>query len=266
MQLPRLGLKLWSVNTANYSRAAARLYAEGVYDYIELYVVPGTGETLPTWKSLSIPFIIHCPHFAHGFNLAQEQYASRNREMFREVRTFADALQAPHIVIHGGMGGDARETARQLKELHEPRALIENKPHHVLRDDGSRLICRGALPEEIELICREAGCGFCLDFEHALCSANSHGIPLQQMLGDMVQLNPVMFHLSGIEDRAEETDTHQPLAADAQAVQEFLAYVRPGQCISIETIKSPPYDLEDFRADVALLKQLWTCRNVGGRM
>ena len=40
------GLKLWSVNTDYYYDEAIRLYSEGVFDYIELYVVPDTLEKI----------------------------------------------------------------------------------------------------------------------------------------------------------------------------------------------------------------------------
>ena len=51
----RLGLKLWSVNTDYYYEEAKRLYSEGVFDYIELYVVPNTLDTLAKWKELKYP-------------------------------------------------------------------------------------------------------------------------------------------------------------------------------------------------------------------
>ena len=46
------GLKLWSVNTDYYYDEAIRLYREGKYDYIELYVVPDTLFTLQKWKEM----------------------------------------------------------------------------------------------------------------------------------------------------------------------------------------------------------------------
>ena len=255
---PRYGLKLWSVNAKSYLRSSAELYEQGVFDYIELYVVPGTAAGLASWRSLDVPYIIHCPHFAHGFNLAQAPFFSHNCALFDEVREFADALRAQFIIIHGGMGGEARETARQLRALREPRALVENKPHHVLRDDGSLLLCRGALPEEIELICAESGCGFCLDFEHALCSANTHGLPLRQMLEDFMRLKPAMFHLAGIENPSQETDAHRHICVDKGLVRQFLSYVRPGQRISVETVKDFRERLDDFCEDIALLRDWYS--------
>ena len=67
----KIGLKLWSINTDYYYDEAIRLYKDGVFDYIELYVVPNSTDSIVKWKKLNIPFIIHCPHFAHGFNMAK---------------------------------------------------------------------------------------------------------------------------------------------------------------------------------------------------
>ena len=74
----KIGLKLWSINTDYYLKEAERLYHKGVYDYIELYVVPDTEDTLSAWKKLTIPYIIHNAHFAHGFNLAKSEAKARN--------------------------------------------------------------------------------------------------------------------------------------------------------------------------------------------
>ena len=104
-----LGLKLWSVNTDIYLKEAVKLYDKKVYDYIELYIVPDTLECLEKWKELDIPFIIHCPHFAHGFNLAKQEKMESNRKIFNEVQKYADELNVAFIVIHGGIDGDIRE-------------------------------------------------------------------------------------------------------------------------------------------------------------
>ena len=102
----KIGLKLWSVNTDSYLREAKRLYAERVFDYLELYVVPGSPKTLPLWKALqdelALPFAIHAPHSAHGVNLADSAKRESNAKTFDEVRHFADQLYAKHIIVHGG--------------------------------------------------------------------------------------------------------------------------------------------------------------------
>lgn len=110
----KLGLKLWSINTDCYYEEAKRLYNEGWFDYIELYVVPNSLDKIEKWKKIEIPFIIHCPHFAHGFNLAKKEKKGSNRKIFDEVKKYADILNAKYIVIHGGIDGNVEETATQL--------------------------------------------------------------------------------------------------------------------------------------------------------
>ena len=197
----KLGLKLWSVNTDNYYNQALELFEKGLYDYIELYVVPNTSERLKKWKELKIPYIIHCPHFAHGFNLAKKEKEKSNLQIFDEVKQFADALNAKYIVVHGGIDGNVLETARQFALLKEERALIENKPYEAIPNRMGGKFCRGYSPEEIEIIKDTAKCGFCLDFGHAVCSANSiyniamynsnENLPLQQGEKELWQIESI---------------------------------------------------------------------------
>ena len=58
----KLGLKLWNINDSCYYREAVNLYKKGVFDYIELYIVPDNLSLIDKWKMLNIPFDIHAPH------------------------------------------------------------------------------------------------------------------------------------------------------------------------------------------------------------
>ena len=78
----KIGLKLWSTNTDHYLREAKRLYADRIFDYIELYMVPGSLNTHISWKDLCIPFIVHAPHSAHGINLADPELENNNCNIY----------------------------------------------------------------------------------------------------------------------------------------------------------------------------------------
>jgi deoxyribonuclease-4 len=145
--MKQIGLKLWSINE-DYVDEALKLYAEGYFNYIELYVVPHSYQKhISLWRNLrekhQIPFIVHAPHFANGFNLAKKEYFNSNVNMYQEVKRFADSLAVEFIIFHGGVDGDIEETARQLKSLDESRALIENKPYKALPNNMGANICRG---------------------------------------------------------------------------------------------------------------------------
>ena len=166
----KLGLKLWSVNTDFYYEEAKKIYKEGVFDYVELYVVPNTLDTLPKWKELEIPFIIHAPHFDSGANLADRNNEEKNYKIYDEVKLFQEELDAKYVVVHCGIEGNIEETIKQLRKIKLKNLLIENKPF--LGPTDPSLHCRGALFEEIKKVIDELNCGFCLDISHCICTAN----------------------------------------------------------------------------------------------
>lgn len=252
----KLGLKLWSVNTDAYYEEAIRLYQQGIYDYIELYVVPGTLAHLPKWQDLQIPFIIHAPHFAHGFNLAKAEKKDSNRQIFDEVKKFADALNAKYIIIHGGIDGNIEETARQLAALQEPRALIENKPYIALPNRMGGNFCRGYNPAEIKLVKDVAGCGFCLDFGHAICAANSLTKEVYAYIEDFFALQPDMYHLTDVKDITSPYDAHPHLGEGQLDLKRILHLIPAGKNITVETDKNSKTSLDDFKKDMQCLKSL----------
>lgn len=252
------GLKLWSVNTDCYYNEAIRLYAEGVYDYIELYIVPDTLETLPTWKVLNngykIPFIIHNAHFAQGFNLAKKEKEGRNREVYEQTKQFADELDAEYIIFHGGIDGDIRETAVQLALFNEQRALIENKPFVALPNRMGGEFCRGYNIDEIKLVMDTAGCGFCLDFGHAICAANSQGADVYEYCEQLLKLNPNMFHLTDLDDISSPYDSHLHLGTGQLDFNKILPMIPDGSYVTFETNKNSKEYLDDFVEDMKWLK------------
>lgn len=251
-----IGLKLWSTNLSNYASEALRLYELGYYNYLELYVVPNTLETLSGWKELNIPYTLHCPHSAHGFNLSKPELKSSNQQIFNEVRKFADELNVDYVVIHGGLDGDVKETAKQLKALNEPRALIENKPYKSTPVVIENKICIGYNKEEIELIKNESNCGFCLDFNHAICAANSFKINYTDYLNELMELKPNMFHIADMPDANSEFDGHLHLGQGKLDLASLTKFLSLDSKVSLETAKSSKTSLEDFKADVDFLKKL----------
>lgn len=254
----KIGLKLWSINTDFYLKEAERLYDKGVFDYIELYIVPETSETLSVWKGLKhIPFIIHNPHFAHGFNLAKAEKKERNREIYEQTKRFADELDAKHIIFHGGIDGNVEETAAQLASFKEPRALIENKPFIALPDRMGGNFCRGATYDELKRIIDTAKCGFCLDIGHAVCSANSQGKEPYAFLRELISLKPAMFHLSDVTDMTSPYDAHSHLGTGWLDIAWLKSEIFPADAvISVETNKDSKENLADFEKDTIYLKNI----------
>ena len=252
----RIGLKLWSTNTGAYFQEAQRLYHRGIYDYIELYVVPNTLETLPLWQQLEIPYLIHNPHSAQGFNLADKAKRDSNRSIYEQSRQFADALKAKYILFHSGKEGFIEETATQLSAFNEPRALIENLPVYPLPQSSFKR-CRGATLEELQFVKNAARCGFCLDFGHAVCAANAQNKDSLAFIQELMTLDPTRFHLSDLKDVHSVYDSHSHLGTGTLNIAALKEKILPPDAlISIETEKSLPQSLQDFADDVAYFQQL----------
>lgn len=255
--MTKIGLKLWSINTDNYLKEAQRLFDQGVYDYIELYVVPNTIDTLSKWQQLKIPFIIHNAHFAHNFNLSDRNKHASNLDICKQSQLFADKLKAAIIIFHGGTDGSYHETIYQLKSFKEPRALIENKPFVVLPQFSSSKFCRGATFEELYEIIQETGYGFCLDFGHAVCSANYQHKNIYEFIEKLNTLNPKMYHLSDVVDLSAIYDSHPHLGSGLLNLKWIKDHVIQNQkMLSIETQKDSKNNLDDFVCDCNYWKKL----------
>lgn len=246
----KLGLKLWSINTDHYYQEAKRLYKQGVFDYIELYVVPNTLEHIVKWKELDIPFTLHAPHFMHGVNLAEVSKFEYNSKIFLEVEEYRKGLNAKYTVIHSGMNGDIKETVRQLNIIKPVNALIENKPYKAPLKP--RLLCRGATIEEIKYVLESTDCGFCLDISHAICTANSVDIAPYKYLEKFQKLEPKTYHLSGNFINSVN-DCHMHLYEGNYDYSEIFKIIDKNQAIAIETKKDSIENLEDFIKDINII-------------
>ena len=247
----RVGLKLWSRNL-DLAQRAAELYREGWIGLIELYVVPQTfDDTIGVWRDLRVPFMLHCPHAAHGFNLAKAELLEPNTQKFREVQRFADALQVGVIVMHGGNRGDIEETIRQLKHLNDRRVCIENKPRLSLTGGT----CIGHSPEEIAHIMGSANLmGFVLDFGHAICAANSAGVDAFGYIEKFMESKPSTFHI-GDGDRTSEKDNHFNLGQGNFDIVRLVSFVPPHSTVTIETPTDTALGLADFVENVRYLRK-----------
>lgn len=254
-----LGLKLWSINTDYYLFEAIRLFESKVFDYIELYVVPNSLEHLKKWKiakkNHDIPFIIHCPHFAHGFNLAKAEKRESNFKIYTEVKKFADELDGKFIIFHGGIDGNIDETAKQLASFKERRALIENKPYVALPNRMGGEFCRGYNTKEITTVMNEANCGFCFDFGHAICAANSLKKDIWEYLDEFISLNPNMFHLTDVTDITSPYDSHPHLGTGQLDLVKIKSMLPQNAIVTLETNKSSKETLDDFIGDVLCMRK-----------
>lgn len=243
----QIGLKLWSTNTDFYYKEAKKLYNQGYFDYIELYVVPDTLDTLKKWKKLDTPVILHAPHFKHKINLSDPNQFQYNQLVFTQVELFRQELNAEYTIIHAGMNGTVGETIRQLQIIKPKNFLIENKP--AIPPLIPEYKCVGSTINEIQNILNELDCGFCLDIGHALCTANSLGIEPYTYLVDFQRLSPLMYHLSD-GDIQSPLDQHLHFGEGNYDIEKIFSIINPHANVSIETKKNTKENLDDFIEDI----------------
>lgn len=252
----KYGLKLWSINTEDYKREAQKLYDKGLYDFIELYAVPETNETINSWEKLKIPFIIHAPHYKHGMNLANPDKFQNNMKLVKETLKFADKLNAEFIVFHPGVGGEITETARQVNLINDGRILIENKPYDAIPEMNADF-CAGSRVEEIKIILENTEAGFCLDIGHAIAASNSFNTNFIEDIKKFIKLNPKLYHLSDT-DINQKIDLHQNFGEGNLDIAEIMGLLPENAVITIETDKKSQHNLDDFILDIEYLKKIRT--------
>ncbi len=247
----KYGLKLWSTNVDVIAEANDFL-AQGLFDFIELYVVPQTKYLLPQWKSFDGPFMIHCAHSAHEFNLAQEAKEDINKTIFQETQLFANELKAQVIVVHGGNTGTLKEAIRQFKGMNDKRVYVENKPKKGLNDG----LCIGWSPEEVKDIIEQANLsGMVLDFGHAIYAANANNSDTFEMIKGFLRLSPTIFHI-GDGDISLDRDCHKNFGEGDFDLQALVDLIPELSDVTIETPGGAANELSYYRKDVLYLKNL----------
>jgi len=234
--MPRIGLKLWSTNL-DFIPVTKNLFAEKIFSYVELFTVPGTLDTIPMWRDLGIPYILHAPHSASGLNLGDRDKRSANLELAQEVDSFFSALLPEFVIFHAGVGDDLEEPVLQIKSFKSrfpdmyKKILVENKPKLGLRAER----CLGSSSEEIRFIIEGTKCGLCLDFSHAICYSIAAKKNWKSTITNLLAFKPKMFHLCDGAFSAE--DTHEHLGCGEFDLLYLTGLIRRNQCVTLETKK-----------------------------
>jgi len=247
----QLGLKLGSLNT-NYTEDILSFYQTGYFQYIELFAVPESfDKTIEYWKQFSIPIIIHAPHSFAGMNLSLLEERENNRKKIQETFHFADTLKSEYIIFHSGVDGKIEETINQLRPFIDSRCLIENKPMRGLNDEK----CLGSTQDEIKHILNELQAGFCLDFGHAICTANSLKKEPLEFIKEFFFFNPQLYHLTD-GDYTSEYDTHLHYGEGTFPLKKFLEMLPNEAKVTNEATHNSDANLNDFKKDFLYVKNI----------
>ena len=245
----QIGLKVGSINT-QYTDEILEYYDKGIFQYIELFVPVGSyKDTIEYWKQFHIPFGVHAPHTLAGLNLASPSEYEGNKAKIEEAIRFADSLKASYIIFHSGTNGKAEEAVRQLSPYVDDRFLIENKP---IKGFGGDYICVGTDYNELKAMVEALHCGFCLDFGHAICAANTLKRNPLEFIALLRRLDPKVYHLTD-GDYKSEIDSHYHYGEGTFPLKELLAFVPDGGMITNEAKRENMTTLKEFYQDSIVL-------------
>lgn len=258
----KYSFKLFSTNLQNNPRvvdeSAEFVRSQSSKMFIELMVVPEMSEEdLLTFrrKFAGLEVRIHAPHNIMGFDAGDRGKEKQNREILAVSQKAADILEAKTIVVHAGCGHGReylQETTRQFKLFADKRIVVENLP--AFASDNAPL--HGNTPEEIAYIMEQSGCGFCFDFSHALCAANSLGLNIDSQLAGFYDLKPTVYHLCD-GDVHETDDKHLHFGEGNYPLAHFVNdYTADDAYITMETGHDMPKDVKAWIADFEYVKNL----------
>lgn len=205
------GIKLWSINHDLFHEAAKR-FSDKEFDFIELYTVPGKVDLKALEPISHIPFTIHAPHENHDFNVFT--LTQKTVEMYRrDVLETADALNASHIVVHGGVGDSVEQYVKNFAQIDDPRIIIENMPKRAL--DGAT--CFAYSLDQLHKIHDVLDKRYCIDIGHAIKSSISQGVDdYKRFLLDILEaFRPQYFHVSN-GNIADDRDEHLSLLLNSE--------------------------------------------------
>jgi len=184
----KFGLKLWSTTGRELIRQAEELISDGIFSYVELMPVPGDNTLI--FEKVKIPYILHIPHNAFGFNIGEKNSWDLSFEIIKQSINLADRISAKYMILHPGYG-KMQVTQEFLENINDRRILIENMPF--AGDNNEKMI--GYNQEQIGNL-KKNKFGFCLDFGHAVKASMDLGEEPKEFIKKFLALEPKIFHLS----------------------------------------------------------------------
>lgn len=261
MRMNQYGVKLFTAEFQHnlpLCRVRADYTRKGTFAYIELFPVPRTFETLGTQiiqELQGLPIIIHAAHSKYGLDLGNKDLTALNTTLLNEARQFADALNAPHIIIHPGFYKtqvEVDEMVNQLRAFRDSRFLVENLTY----SDGGTHLFYGHTPEQIALLKDAIACGFCFDLAHAVAAANALGQSHETFLTAYQALHPTMYHLCDGNIQYPH-DTHDHFGAGNYPLAHFVNdIISKDALITMETGQTAPKNIQEWLDDLTYIQNL----------
>lgn len=259
----KYGFKLFNTNlqdNPSFVDGAVEFVRSNIDDmFIELMIIPSVSiEDMVALKQKfsGLEVTIHAPHHMMGFDPGNKAHFKENSDLITKALKAADLFASKVVVTHAGLGHGEQyveETARQFKIFNDSRIAVENLPYE---DTNPKALLHGCTPEEIKYIMDVSCCGFCFDFSHAICAANSLKLDIEKHLDGFYDLKPNVYHMCDGDVKGTE-DEHMHYGDGNFPLKDFLhKFVASDAMITMETGAGMPKDASDWIKDYNYLKNL----------
>jgi RimJ/RimL family protein N-acetyltransferase/endonuclease IV len=258
LDVRKIGIKMWSSNAQSYP-ALASLYCEGIIDYVELYIIPGSFNEKLLVPLKDIPLIFHAPHTSHQFSLSRKD--SHYRETISTIRKYVDYFKENRIIFHPpdlrrNERGELHKTILALRDLSSwLDIIIETMPRQGIH--GSRML--GADPAQFARMVKSMHAKVCLDFGHTFAAANFYKKEPISFVKQFLAFRPFMYHVAD-NDAASSVDGHLNLGDGSLPLKKLLGFVNPPAYVSLETPKKDFVALSEDLENLRLLQKLFKAR------
>ena len=246
----KFGIKLWSTNIDLIDQAKQTIDKK-IFDYIELFIVPGTSISP---FMIDVPYIIHIPHYKFGINIGDPLKKEYNVNIINECISWADKLDAEYLILHAEHGS-MKSAKDVLYEVADSRLLIENMPKVGL--NGEQMI--GYLPEQIEELIDSFDIGLCLDLGHAIKASISLCVDYKEFIQRFLIFNPMIFHVCDGNFNTERDD-HLNIESGTYDFKYFRKCIcnNNSKLVTLETPRVNQLSIEEDIKNLGLLQSLWT--------
>lgn len=213
---------------------------DDIFDFFEIYIDPKFPlNKLKKYTDKKIT--IHAAHYEDRFDPSNKDSFRLNKLIIEVAAKAADIVNAPWIIIHTGhnLSSDSQKnTFSFFDKFWDTRFIFENCPAIDNTENGLKYLF--SLPNELKYLIDRYKTGMILDFAHAICTANTLNLDVNEVINGFFKLEPVCFHISGI-DLDSDSDTHLHL----YEVNNSMDYLKKMNEDKLVTFETPDKDLRN---------------------
>lgn len=219
-----------------------------IFDFTEIYIdLKFPLDKLKKYFGKNIT--IHAAHYEDGFDPSNKDSFELNKNILELAAKAADIVDSPWIIVHPGhnLSSNSQKNMFEFFDKYwDSRIIFENCPAIDNAENGLKYLF--SLPNDLKNLLHRYRAGTILDFGHAICTANTLNLKVDQLINEFYELKPVTFHISGIELNAD-TDSHLHLF-EVENNMEYLRKIPNNKLVTFEVPNEGVKDKNKLLKDI----------------